>query len=187
MEFSNQKTLVLISSIVAQFEQAMHDTEGELLPEHFSMLDVKENELAPKIDDYKFAHDRFEMNADYCRAKAAQWAKIARGFETAQERIKDNIKQAMKIMNVTELVGNETRFVLSATKPRLVIDDETKIPSIYKVQIVSTSIEKDRVRGDLEMGLTVDGARFEHGVSLRSYAAISAASKKKAVKASVTA
>jgi hypothetical protein len=167
-----------LSVLSSEIHNALISSGGEMTPELEQMLSITEATLPMKIDGYAFALDRLKMESAWCAEKVAQWSKLKHSLDACADRLKDGLKFAMKTMETTELVGNESRFVLSATKPRLVID-EAMISELYKVQVVSTVIEKDKIRADLDMGLTVPGATYEESCALRAYPAISASAKKK--------
>lgn len=166
------ETKSTLYSLVIQaqaIEQKIMEAGGELTPEVEEALTRVDLSLAEKVDGYDFVIERMENQSEYWKAKAALFSKIAKSYETARERLKNSIKDAMVSLGKTEISGNDVRFKLQNNAPKLVIDD-TKIPDGFKMQVVTTVVDKERIKSALKDGIPVQGASLEQGQHVRSYA-----------------
>ncbi len=89
-------------------------------------------------------------------------------LENQVERLRGNLKYVMTSMTTAELEGNNWRWQLSRGKPKLVVD-EAKLSPVYFKLVYSKVIDKERIEGDLALGLPVEGAHLEETATLRSY------------------
>ena len=161
-------SLVAIVREVATLETLLIESGGELTPEIEAMLTVKEVNLPEKVDGYEAIMDRLDSLEGMYKERAKMFSTAAKSLGMAQDALKERLKFAMKELGVTELMGNDIRFKLSASKPRLVIEDEKLVPKEYKQETVMIEVKKDLLTEDLKIG-SVPGARLEESVSLRKY------------------
>jgi len=178
-----KSSLITLAKTVTELPVLLEESQGEITPEIEALMNITSAELVAKLDSYQFILERLDLEQQFAKDKAAQWSKVAKTFDSAKSRLKENIKEAMKQMQTTELVGEESRFVLTPVKPALNITEEDLTDS-YKMIVQTTVPDKEKIRADLEMGVAVPGARLEQGFALRSYAATSAAQTKKKAKKS---
>lgn len=171
-------SLVKIINEVSQLEQKLIESEGSITPEIEALLSVSTELLPAKVDNYSMVIERFDALSEHYKERAAFFSKIAKQCENVQESLKENIKFAMKTLNVDELSGQDVRFKLQKVKAKVVIEDESLIPDdYYKSEIVHT-LQKDKLKGDLEIG-PIPGAKLEESFSLKTYAATPAKKGKK--------
>jgi len=175
------KNLMTLAKTVAEIPYLLEETQGEITPEIEQLMTISSSELVAKIDSYQYVLERLELEQQFAKEKAAKWAKVAKTFENTKQRIKENIKDAMKQMQTTELVGEESRFVLTKVKPSLNLFEEDLTDS-YKMIVQTVVPDKEKIRADLELGVPVPGATLEQGFALRSYPASSPEKSKKAKK-----
>lgn len=151
----------------ARLTDALIESNGEISLELEQALAI--NELLPaKIDNYRATIDQLDMQEEFFRKRAAENAKIAKGFATVTERLKTNLKLALKTLEVTELEGNEYKYKISKMAPKLVID-ESLLSAAYLMAETKMIPDKEKIKQDLELGLEVSGAKFEEVNALRSY------------------
>lgn len=140
---------------------------GELSPEMEKELQKIDTELLGKADAYSFILLKAQASIADFKNREDQYRSARKALETAVERIKDRIKYAMKLMEKTEIIGNEVKFTLSNSKASLVIENEKEVPKEFKKEIITTVIDKELIRGALESGILVAGAKLEQGSALR--------------------
>lgn len=162
------KSLISIVNETNQIEQMLIEAGGEITEAIEQALAVRDLAMTEKVDGYSHIMDRFAALETHYKEKAEFFSRISKQCSNVQDRLKGNIKFAMQEMGTSELVGVDIKFKLSATKGSLVIDDEEMIPVEYKVETVVTSIDKKRLKDDLE-GKEIPGARIQPGASLRAY------------------
>ena len=163
------KALQLIVNEVAQLEQMLIESGGEITPEIENMLAVKDVQLPEKIDGYYSIIERFELIQDFYKQKADAMSRLAKAASQVSDRCKDNLKLAMQELNVDELKGQDYRFKLSPSNPSVIIPDESLLDQSYTITKTVTSIDKKRILEDLKLAVKVMGARLEENFSLRKY------------------
>lgn len=149
-------------------EKELIECGGEISAE----LEIKLTELnldyAESIDATAIMLRRLEGASDYWRERAQNAANVASGLTKAHERLKSHVKQIMSMSEKHELVGRETRYVLSRAKPRLVID-ENLLPKEFLAEKITLIPDKANIEKRLELGHEIAGARFEQSYALRTY------------------
>ena len=159
------RTLVEISNTVLN---QLIESGGELTPEMEAQLAQVEINLPVKVDGYAAIMERLEMEEAYWKEKAAKFIAVARGCTNVRDRLKESLKFAMSELGTTEILGNDVKFKLSNSKPKMIIDPDT-IDKAYTMQVTTTEIDKKRIEEDLKMGVPVQGARLEETKSIRQY------------------
>lgn len=163
------KSLAIIVSEAAEIERMLIESEGELLSGIDQMLEVNAQELAAKADAYDMVMKRFESLQEHYKQREKFFQKIQKQCGYVQDRLKENIKSAMKELNTDEIEGSDIRFKLSSVKPSVVITEEDAIPREYFKEKTEFVLDKDRLKDDLSIG-PVPGAELKQSVALRVYA-----------------
>lgn len=147
----------------------VESTELQELPEEINQLiNTTETELAQKVDAYYYVIERMKAAQEYYKKQADEFTRIRKQCETLEDRLKSRLKETMLLTGQNELIGQNRRFCLSDSRPRLVITDESKIPNKYKV--VRYEVDKNSLSVDLSLNQKIEGAHLEASHSLRSYA-----------------
>ena len=154
---------------VNNLERALIESDGIISPEVEQMLAVRELDLPEKVDGYAFIIDRLESMEDFYKQRAEMFLKASRTLQNSKESLKERLKFAMQELGTNELFGNDVRFKGAHTKGSLVIEDKDAVPVEYKTEVVTTEIDKKKIKADLDSGKEVPGARIEPGYSLRCY------------------
>lgn len=163
-----KRTLPEIMAQATAITQALIEAGGELSPELEKRLELNKQELAQKVDAYIFIDDRFQAEAKFFAERAKAYQKIARSFERLSDVLRERVKQVMVETDTKEIRGDEYRFVLSPTQPRLVIE-EGKLPREFLIQVTTVTPDKERIKTTLKDGFEIPGATLEGGFALRSY------------------
>ncbi|CAB4152619.1 Siphovirus Gp157 [uncultured Caudovirales phage] len=148
--------------------EALIESNGELSPEMELQLQNLEVALPAKIDSYSFILEKLEAEEEFWKAKAKQLTAVAKGCSNVRDRIKESLKQAAVQLGKDELVGNDVRFKISNSKPKLVID-ESQVDEAYKIIVTTKEIDKKRIEEDLKLNVPVQGASLVETKSIRSY------------------
>lgn len=160
-------TILDIAADYRALEQLIEEAQGELTPELEAWLTEMEQTLATKTDAYVHILTRLEATEDYLNEQAKKLSDAAKSIEAHRERMKSRIKLAMVTMDRREVGSGAWLFKRSPAAPRLVIDDEAKIPQAFKVQ--RWEVVKSDIKDAIAKGAPVDGAHIETGDSLRIY------------------
>ena len=89
--------------------------------------------------------------------------------KTLEKRItslKHYLFDNMQALNVKTIDGNYIKLSLRKTPAKVIIVDESKIPSEYIETVVSNKVIKSSISSAIKQGIEVLGVRMEHGQSL---------------------
>lgn len=163
------ESLKSIRADIIALEQLILENEGEVNETLETWLEINETNLAVKTDAYKFFIDQLEQGAEFFKAKEKEANQARKQYENLIERMKANLKFTMQSLNTDELRGNEYRYKLSKSKPKVEILDEEKLPAMFLKEQVIYSPDKDMIKTELESGNPVEGARLVESYSIRNY------------------
>lgn len=163
------KSLVALASEIAMLEKEIMEAGGELTPELERLMDLTGGGIAEKVDKYRHVMDAFDTRAMFFKDIENQAYAGRKIFENHKDRLKDNLKYAMKLQGTTELCGNAFRFKLSVSKPKLVIVDEALIPAEYKKDKIVKVVDREAIENDLALGAEIPGVIVEPTDSIRGY------------------
>lgn len=84
-------------------------------------------------------------------------ASARRSLEFAVAGAKETIKKYMQDNGLCEISGDLVKYSLHKGNPSLNIEDESKIPTVYKEETITTKIRKDAIKDQLKMGDIIEG------------------------------
>jgi len=153
--------------------QMMALTVSQVQPEDQEVFFEKlQNELSSnfskKIDNYGFFQQRLKLEKEFAKKEFEEKRAQVKFIERTEEFIKENLKRNMTILAMKEASGNDWRFVLSATKERLSVNEE-ELDKKFKIEVTSWVPDNERIREALENGETIKGASLLGGFSIRQY------------------
>lgn len=164
----NNKSLPMLALEMSEIIAQLTENGGELSEVLEQAFDCTGQELQLKADRYAFFMERLDAEADFWKAKADAYSKVAKSCKTLKERLKENIKGAMHMLGTDEIEGGEYRFKLSRLAPKLVIQEEL-LPDNFKMVVTETVPDKEKIKAELEIGTEIPGAKHEMVFSLRPY------------------
>lgn len=153
----------------AEIENLIIDAGGELTPEIESQLMVVDEKLPQKIDGYAEILARMGLLQEHYKKKSKEMSLIAKACEKIGDFLTKNIKEAMERMGSKELLGDDVKFRLQNSQASVIIESEDLIPANYKTVTQVVSVDKSRVKIDLEHGVPVPGARLVQGTHIKQY------------------
>lgn len=163
---NTSNTLATLAREASEISRLLLESEGELSPELEARLDVNAKNLVQKLDGYNYILDELDGQVARWKRRRDACSGIAKRFESQIERMRERIKLAMKEMGKPEIAGSYCKFQVRNSRPKLVIDDEAKIPESYKMVVTTTVVDKERVTSALKDGFTVQGAHLEENGAL---------------------
>ena len=163
------RTLIEAANDELALMQLIQEAEGELTPQLEEWLAEVEKNISTKTDHYRFLLDRLEANAEAVDKRAKELRAAAVAINNLQENIKARIKRAMTTMGTTEIKGESFRFKLSNSAPKVVVENEDKVPLTFKREETVWTPDKTKIKESFDIGVPVDGCRIEQGQTLRTY------------------
>lgn len=157
--------LIELTTAAQRLLSLVEDSGGELTPEIEAALNLNAHDLAIKVDGYGYLLDRIPAVAQYWKDQSDQAARVAKGLEALEARIKSHLKAGMIMGNITVLQGETVKFSISDSKPALIID--TPPPPEYMMTVTKLVPDNERIRADLGVGVEINGASLRRGVTLR--------------------
>lgn len=165
--------LAALARLANDLEERLIASGGEITPEIEAVINDlapgSKGHLATKVDAYYYIMSRLERAHSFWKEDAAARQAVAKSCERTIEQMQLRLKIAMGKLGVTELSGNDHRYVLTTAKKRLVIDRPHDVPATYLLEVVEYVPDKERIKKDLEEGKEIDGCKLEGGTALRSY------------------
>lgn len=165
----NKKTLAELVDTSAYLESALIESGGEINEYIEGILAEWEEDFASKVDGYAVIMERLKMSTDYWKQQAALMNDMAKSCEKVEARLKERLRWGMQEMNVDEVKGETYRFKLTATKPKVIVDDQEIIPMDHKIKEVLYKVDKSSILQKIKAGQNVPGAHIEENFSVRRY------------------
>lgn len=158
----------LIEMVVTATKIENHILENSADPNAMAFVDDLLKAIVQKVDACAVVLDRMAVSEEYWRSRAREAEAVGRSLSNAQTRLKNYIKDSMQISQTVDLHGDDYRFKLSESKPKLVID-ETQLSSEWLRVVQITEPDKEKIEHALRGGEIITGARLEPVKSLRKY------------------
>lgn len=154
-----------------ELEQRLIESGGELTPELESKLLVTAQELPKKVDSYNHIFNQLEARAEAFKKQADEYYTAAKTLENTVERIKGYIKSVCRDSGQSVLIGENVKFTITDSAPKLVIENASELPDSYKMQVVKIEPDKELIKNDLlTMAVSeIPGAKLVPGKTLRIY------------------
>lgn len=162
-------TLNELVNLSMEIKRSLIENFGEIGEDSEKALAILESKLPDKADGYKFVTDDLRNEAALWKKRAQDFMAVAKKFEAHADHMENRLKEACLQMGVKELYGRDYKWQLQSAKPKVVFDDETKIPSGHLEIIQTTKIRKDGILEDLKMGVPVPGCHLEESQYIRCY------------------
>lgn len=160
------KSLATITHEQAKLLYEIEANGGELTEAIEQAFAVNEQSLAEKIDNYVALMQRLDFEIEYFKKVAAQFADKVRVYDNLKERLKTNVKLSMQSLGKKNLEGDYFGFTLASSTPKLVIQDESKIPNEFKIVETITKIDNEKLKAALKIK-PIEGAELQETYSLR--------------------
>lgn len=144
----------------------IEDSGGEIDKALEDKLDLIAKQLAGAPDKADFVLKKLDSESDFYSERIKEIQGYKKSIEYAAQRLKEQIKRFMTESGKTRLTGECIDLVLKRTKPSVVIEDESKLPTGYIETVITSKINKTKLYEDLKLKINVSGARLEESFSL---------------------
>lgn len=167
----NKNTLINLITDSSEIVNEIIANGGELTLELEQSLEQSNIDLALKLDNYAYLWERLEVEATYWKAKADEFARVAKSVKTVNANLKSRLKFALVESKKSEMVGNDFKFKLAKTSGKLVVEDQSLIPKEFITTTIVESVDNAKLKEALKSGQEIEGASLVMTPSLRKYAA----------------
>ena len=142
-------------------------SDGETPPDVIAnTLDAIGEEIEIKAENSAIVMQEIKAEADKIDSEIKRLTARKKALETNADAIKDRIYNAMKTTNKKKFKTTLFSFSIGNNPPKLVIDDETKIPKKYLIP-QPAKIDNATLKADLNAGKKCRYAHLEQGESLK--------------------
>jgi hypothetical protein len=131
--------------VVAMFEDAIEEA-GENFREYI----VQAMDIAANL----------KMSAEAIKLEQERLHNLRNERLTRAERLENAVKRYMEMVELKEVVTDLYTLKLRKNPPKVEILEEVVVPSEYKVEKLSFTIDKKAIADALKNGVPVDGARL---------------------------
>jgi hypothetical protein len=147
------------------------DVANKLLESDFDEQTIKDTlegfsgELEVKAKNVAMFIRNLESGAEQIKMAEKAMADRRKSLENKAQSIKDYLFNNMKVANISKIECEYFALTIKKNPPKLVIDDETKIPDEFKKEVVSVSIDNAAIK-ELLKTQELDFAHLEQGERL---------------------
>jgi hypothetical protein len=146
----------------------LHEIELELIESGGVLTPYLEGRLSSatlakekKIDAYVAIWKRAESIAIEYGERADKLTAVKKAATTLVKTLKDNLKEASKILGIVELEGENNRIKISDSAPELQIIDMNLVPPQYTREVTTLEVDKEALSKALARGEKVPGIHWE--------------------------
>lgn len=104
-DMDSRMTLFDLTAQMAEIEDALYESGGELTPELEKEMTETRESLLSKVDSYNALYQHLGATAAAAKAEADRLKKIQRTAENAQKRIREHLLGCMKAFGLHKLEG----------------------------------------------------------------------------------
>jgi len=169
MSTENRSLIAIVKDFNA-LDELLIEQEGELCPTLENWMQINEQNLAEKVDNYKLYIEHLESRNDYFKNIKDQANQAQNIFKNMVSRMKSNLKFSMQSMGTNEINGELYRFKLGKPKLKIFITNSEDIPLKFTKEVTKIEIDMDEIEKAVAAGEIVPGVAIEETSSLLSYA-----------------
>lgn len=141
-------------------------TAGVLTPGLKAKIDSMLPSNSP-VDHLANLINTVNAEAKALKAQEAALAGQRKSLELLVQMAESSVMEQMHEEGLSELPGQLVIYKFKLNPHKLVIDDESLIPDLYKREVKSIEIRKDAIKDELKMGSEIPGCRITQDVSLQ--------------------
>ena len=131
-------------------------------------LESIEGELSDKAENIAKISNMASYEVSSIEQEIKRLQDKKRVIENGQDRLRQYLKSQMERISKDKIKTDLYTISIRKNPPRLILDDETKIPAEFLTLIPERyEVQKDKVKECLKSGEFVPGAHLESGSSLQ--------------------
>lgn len=159
------KILELHSQYLAILSE-IEDMGGEITADHEAKIEAIGSEIIKHADKADFVFRKLDAESEFYAAEIKRLQAFKGAIDNANERLRDYVKMQMQALSLTKIEGEKVSLTLSKVKPKVVVDDESKLDNGYFEVVTTKKLSKTKLSEDLALG-PVEGAHLEQNYALR--------------------
>ena len=159
-------SLYHIAGSYLEIADQLMESGGEITPELETALEINKEQLHEKAGNYALVILEFEHRNTAVDEAIKRLTELKKSRANAADVLKHRLKSAMGLYGIEKI---ESDFVkLSFRKSEAVeIEDESKVPAMYKEQVITEKIDKKAIKDALKEGAEIPGVKLEKRSNLQ--------------------
>lgn len=125
----DNRTLFQLTSDMAELEDALYESGGELTPEIEEALALTSDALMAKVDSYNGVIRKMKAHSESCAGEIKRIQAIKKAADNGQKRLREAIEYTMKVNDLKRIDGEFCKITRSE-KQVLEVDEETVLDSV---------------------------------------------------------
>lgn len=143
----------------------LEENGGELTPEIEEKLQIHDYDINKKMESYCKAIRCYESDIDGFKSEIERLKQRKESAERAIERMKASMLNALEIFQISKIEAGT--FKIGTRKSYSVtIDDEEAISPEYKIETVTSKVDKVAIKDAIKEGKEVEGAHISENTNL---------------------
>lgn len=159
-------SLFKITSDMQLIVNQLIENGGELTDELQHMLQITESQLQQKATGYAQVIRAMEYDNGVVDAEIKRLQEIKRTRKNVVERLKNNLSDAMQQFEM-DVIESPISKISFRSSQSVEIVDENEIPNAYKTQIITTKVDKMKIKQAIKNGDQVVGAILKTNKNLQ--------------------
>jgi len=132
---------------------------GELTPELEQALQITENQLKEKATNYGAVIRSMEYDKTIIDAEIKRLQELKKVRTNSIDRLKGTLSEAMQQFQIDQVETPTIKISFRESKAVEILD-ESIIDKKYKTQVITTKVDKLKLRKDLKNGDAIKGAKL---------------------------
>ncbi len=143
--------------------------QQSILPAHIhDLINSVPADLPKKIDHVANVIHALQVEAKKLKSQEMELSHQRKALEFVVEQAESSIKEELRNEDRVEMTGELIKFTIHDSPPKLIIEDESLIPEVYKTEVIKKELRKDAIKDELRMGNEIPGAKLETGITLKT-------------------
>lgn len=160
------KSLFKIEQEYLSIAQQLIDNGGEVTEELQAAIAINEADLQTKSTNYSFVIKQMEGDVEIIDKEMARLTKLKKARNNSIERLESAIKQAMEFYQIEEIKTPLIKINFRKSK-QVIVNDAKLLDTKYIKITTSESIDKVKIKEDIEAGLPVTGAVLQENKNIQ--------------------
>ncbi|CZS03396.1 siphovirus Gp157 family protein [Clostridioides difficile] len=159
-------TLYELTTDLLEIEEGLTETTGNEAEKLEEIKEIIKQEIQNKNTRIVSVIINIDSDINSIDSEIKRLQELKRVKKNTIDRLKSNIKDCMELLGtkkVETILGN---ISIRKSAGSLVIEDEEKIPAIYKTVEQVVKVDKNTIKDFIKKGHEVEGCRIEYSTTL---------------------
>ncbi|HBF7727286.1 TPA: siphovirus Gp157 family protein [Clostridioides difficile] len=159
-------TLYELTTDLLEIEEGLTETTGNEAEKLEEIKEIIKQEIQNKNTRIISVIINIDSDINSIDSEIKRLQELKRVKKNTLDRLKSNIKDCMELLGTKKVETVLGNISIRKSAGSLVIEDEEKIPSIYKTVEQVVKVDKNTIKDVIKKGHEVEGCRIEYGTTL---------------------